>query len=62
MPFVAAMGRCLRECQLRANRPRLATAVMTATQAQFEADLKLMTDIAKSSECIGYLYRVLQHT
>ena len=56
MPFVAAMNRCLGECQLRANRPRLATAMMTGTQAQFDADLKLMTDLAKSSECTGYLY------
>ena len=56
VPFVAAMNRCLTECQLRANRPRLVTAVMTSTQAQFDADLKLMTDIAKSSGCTGYLY------
>jgi hypothetical protein len=52
VPFVAAMNRCLKECQLRSNRPRIATAVMTITQAQFDADLKLMTDIATSSEFI----------
>ena len=60
VPFVAAMNRCLTECQLRANRPRLVTAVMTSTQAQFEADLKLMTDIAKSSGYTGHL-RPLKH-
>lgn len=52
VPFVAAMNRFLLESQLRSNRPRLATAVMTNTQAQFDADAKLMVDIAKSS---GYL-------
>ena len=56
VPFVAAMNRCLKECQLRANRPRLVTAVMTSTKAQFDADLTLMTDIAKSSGCTRYLY------
>lgn len=55
VPFVAAMNRFLLESQLRSNRPRLATAVMTNTQAQFEADAKLMTDIAKSS---GYISRI----
>jgi len=49
VPFVTAMNRFLMECQRRSNRPRLATAVMTNTQAQFDADVKLMTDIAKSS-------------
>ena len=46
VPFVAALSRALLECQLRATRPRIATAVMTGTQAQFEADIKLMTDTA----------------
>jgi cytochrome P450/NADPH-cytochrome P450 reductase len=50
VPFVAAMNRFLSESQLRSNRPRLATAAMISTQAQFEADAKLMTDIAKSSK------------
>ena len=54
VPFVAAMNRCLTECQLRSNRPRLATAMMISTQAQFDADLMLMTDIAKSSGCTIY--------
>jgi len=49
VPFVTAMNRFLIESQLRSNRPRLATAVMTNSQAQFDADAKLMTDIAKSS-------------
>ena len=49
VPFVAAMNRFLSESQLRSNRPRFATAVMTSTQAQFDADAKLMTDIASSS-------------
>jgi cytochrome P450/NADPH-cytochrome P450 reductase len=53
VPFVAAMNRFLLESQLRSNRPRLATAVMTSTHAQFEADAKLMTDIAKSSGYTG---------
>jgi cytochrome P450/NADPH-cytochrome P450 reductase len=48
VPFVAAMNRYLTECQLRANRPRLVTAVMTNTQVQFDADIKLMSDIANS--------------
>ena len=46
MPFVAALGGALRECQLRATRPRIATAVMTGTQAQFETDINLMTNTA----------------
>ena len=46
VPFVAALGGALRECQLRATRPRIATAVMSGTQAQFEADINLMTDTA----------------
>jgi len=46
VPFVAALSGALLECQLRATRPRIATAVMTGTQAQFEADIKLMTDTA----------------
>lgn len=50
MPFAAAVNRCFMECQLRANRPRLLTALMTGAQARFDADLKLMTDMAKSSE------------
>ena len=49
VPFVAALSRALLECQLRATRPRIATAVMTSTQAQFEADIKLMTDTALTS-------------
>lgn len=52
VPFVAAMNRFLLESQLRSNRPRLATAVMTGTQAQFDVDAKLMVDIANSS---GYI-------
>ena len=43
------MTRVLLECQLRATRPRIATAVMTGTRAQFEADIKLMTDIVLDS-------------
>jgi len=54
--FAAAVNRCFTECQLRANRPRLLTAVMTGAQARFDADLKLMTDMAKSSERIVCLY------
>ena len=46
VPFVAALSGALLECQLRATRPRIATAVMTGTQAQFEADINLMTDTA----------------
>ena len=46
MPFVAALSGALLECQLRATRPRIATAIMTGIQAQFEADIKLMTDTA----------------
>jgi hypothetical protein len=46
VPFVAALNGALRECQLRATRPRIVTAVMTGTQAQFEADITLMTDTA----------------
>ena len=49
VPFVAALGRALRECQLRATRPRILTAMMTGTQVQFKTDIKLMTDIALSS-------------
>ena len=60
MPFVAAMNRCLTECQLRSNRPRLVTAVMTSTQAQFDTDLKLMTDIAKSSRCTSFICSMKQ--
>lgn len=56
MPFAAAVNRCFMECQLRANRPRLLTAVMTGAQARFDADLKLMTDMAKSSEYMRYIY------
>jgi len=56
VPFVAAMNRCLTECQLRSNRPRLATALMASTQAQFDADLMLMTDIAKSSGYTMHLF------
>lgn len=55
VPFVAAMNKFLSESQLRSNRPRLATAVMTSTQAQFHADAKLMTDIAKSSGYTGLI-------
>ena len=46
VPFVAALSGALLECQLRATRPRIVTAVMTGIQAQFEADIKLMTDTA----------------
>ena len=46
VPFVAALGGALRECQLRATRPRIATAMMSGTQAQFEADINLMTNTA----------------
>jgi len=46
VPFVAALGGALMECQLRATRPRIATAVMSGTQAQFEADINLMTNTA----------------
>lgn len=46
VPFVAALSGALLECQLRATRPRIATAIMTGIQAQFEADIKLMTDTA----------------
>lgn len=49
VPFVAALNRTLVECQLRANRPRIATAIMTGVQAQFEADVKFMTDTALDS-------------
>jgi len=49
VPFVAAMTRVLFECQLRATRPRIVTAVMTGTRAQFEADIKLMTDTVLAS-------------
>lgn len=49
VPFVAALNRTLVECQLRSNRPRIATAMMTGVQAQFEADIKFMTDIALAS-------------
>ena len=44
VPFVAALSRALVECQSRATRPSIVTAMMTATRAQFEADIKLMTD------------------
>lgn len=43
------MTGALLECQLRATRPRIATAVMSSTQAQFEADIKLMTETALDS-------------
>ena len=46
MPFIAALTGALAECQLRATRPRIATAVMTHTQAQFDTDISLITDIA----------------
>lgn len=46
VPFVTALSGALLECQLRATRPRIATAVMTGTQAQFDADINLMTDTA----------------
>lgn len=46
VPFVAALTGALGECQLRANRPRIATAVMAGTQARFDADTSLMADIA----------------
>ena len=56
VPFVAAMNRYLTECQLRANRPRLVTAVMTNTQVQFDADIKLMSDIANSSRLVKLIF------
>ena len=46
VPFVSALSGALLECQLRATRPRIATAMMTGVQAQFETDIKLMTDTA----------------
>ena len=49
VPFVAALNGALVECQLRSTRPRIATAVMTGTQAQLDTDITLMTDIAHAS-------------
>jgi hypothetical protein len=46
VPFVSALSGALGESQLRATRPRIATAVMTGIQAQYDADIKLMTDTA----------------
>lgn len=53
VPFVAALSGALLECQMRATRPRIATAMMTGTQAQFEADIKLMADTALSRTFVG---------
>lgn len=46
VPFVSALTGALLECQLRATRPRIATAMMAGTQAQFDTDIKLMIDTA----------------
>jgi len=62
------MSRVLLECQLRATRPRIATAVMTGTRVQFEADIKLMTDTALASTLFnlsvgqGYSLRPTSHS
>lgn len=53
VPFVTALSGALLESQLRATRPRIATAVMTGTQAQFEADIKLMTDTASTRKLLN---------
>ena len=45
VPFVAALSRVLLECQLQVTRPSIVTAMMIGTRAQFEADIKLMTDV-----------------
>ena len=57
VPFVAALSGALLECQLRATRPRIATTVMTGTQAQFDADIKLMTDAALARAFFSLLAR-----
>ncbi|KAJ7075592.1 fatty acid hydroxylase [Mycena belliarum] len=45
-PFTVAMGSFLAESGLRANRPRVVQAVMRATNAQYEADIKAMRTLA----------------
>ena len=57
VPFVAALSGALLECQLRATRPRIATAMMTGIQAQFDADIKLMIDTALSRTSFGFIRR-----
>lgn len=40
----------LKECNARANRPFLIQSVMTGANAKYEADKKLMTELADDSE------------
>lgn len=56
VPFVNALSGALLECQLRATRPHIATAMMTGTQAQFDADIKLMTDTAHARTLFTSLF------
>jgi hypothetical protein len=55
VPVVNAMNRALAECQLRSNRPRLLTALMTNTRAQFDADISLMTGTASASRLVKFI-------
>ncbi|KZT51670.1 cytochrome P450 [Calocera cornea HHB12733] len=44
-PFIGAMGRFLVESGLRMQRPSVVQSWMTHTNTQYEADIKLMTDV-----------------
>ncbi|KZT19446.1 fatty acid hydroxylase [Neolentinus lepideus HHB14362 ss-1] len=45
-PFCEAMTDFLKECNARANRPAIVQALMTSATAKWEADKKLMVDVA----------------
>ncbi|KAJ7118091.1 cytochrome P450 [Mycena epipterygia] len=45
--FAVAMGDFLRESGLRANRPRVVQSMMWGTNAKYQADIKLMRELAE---------------
>jgi cytochrome P450/NADPH-cytochrome P450 reductase len=49
--FIGAMGDFLVESGLRAKRPRVVQAVMYQTNNKYQADIKLMNDLAEESGC-----------
>ena len=50
-PFATAMADFLLESGRRANRASLVQAMMTGTNAKYEADMKTMNELVDESAC-----------
>lgn len=58
-PFAGAMTDFLKECNMRSRRPAILQSMMSGANAKYEADRKLMTDLADESEFLGTYHHLL---